>query len=116
MTHHINLAPHISDWSAATTDGADGTIVAVLCQAGEPVWTVTDTVVTSPNPITMDIVNGALDNDHHVYLPATTGLQYWKFTITLGTVTRTWYFTWADLAHTDFADLNFIDPRTYTGD
>lgn len=115
VNHHINLNPQLADWSAPTTDGADGTIVAVLCENGLPVWSVIDATVTSPNPITMDIVNGALEQDHHIYLPVTTGAQYWKFTITLGTVYRTWYFTWDDTAHTDFADLDFINPRTYTG-
>jgi hypothetical protein len=113
--HHINLHPQLSDWTSPTATGADGTITAVLCENGEPVWDVTGVYVTSPNVITQDIVNGGLEQDHHVYLKPTTGLQYWKFTITLGEVYRTWYFTWDDLAHTDFADLDFIDPRTYTG-
>jgi hypothetical protein len=115
MTHHINLHPQITDWSSPTTTGANGFITAVLCERGLPAWSVSDEVVVSPNPITQAIKSGGLENDHHVYLPATTGAQYWKFTITLGDVYRTWYFTWDDVAHTDFGDLNFIDPYDYEG-
>jgi hypothetical protein len=113
--HHINLHPQISDWTAPTATGANGSITAVLCEKGLPVWDVTDATVISPNAVTMNIRSGGLDQDHHVYLHATTGAQYWKFTIVLGELSRTWYFTWPDSAHTDFADINFIDPYDYTG-
>lgn len=115
VAHHINLAPQIQDWLGPTATGADGTITATLMQGGMPTWSVVDENVVSPNAITMNIVNGHLNTNFHVDLPATTGAQYWKFTIQLGTVKRTWYFTWLDDAHTDFADLDFINPRTYTG-
>lgn len=114
--HHINLHPQIAAWTAPTSSGATGTITAVLCERGVPVWDVTDEFVTAPNVITQTIRSGQLEVDHRFDLHATTGAQYWKFTITVGELSRTWYFTWLDNAHTDFADLNFIDPYSYEGD
>ncbi len=114
-THYINLHPQLTQWTGNTTVGANGNITAVLMEAGMPVWNVSGEVVTAPNTITQDIVAGVLDVDHKTELPATTGLQYWKFTIKLGTVQRTFYFTWDNAATTDFQDLDFINPRTYTG-
>lgn len=114
-THYINIHPQIEQWTGSTATGADGTITAVLMEAGMPVWKVSGEKAISPNPISQDIVNGTLHVDHKTQLPATTGAQYWKFTITLGTVYRTWYFTWDNTVTTDFEDLDFIDPRTYTG-
>ena len=113
--HHINLHPQIQDWTAATSTGATGSMTAVLCEKGVPVWSLDNEHVVSPNPITQTIKNGQLETDHHFDLPVTTGAQYWKFTIELGGLSRTWYFTWDDAAHTDFADLNFIDPYSYEG-
>lgn len=114
-THYINLHPQLTQWTGTTTVDADGSITAVLMEGGMPVWNVSGEFVIAPNPITQDIVAGVLDVDHKTQLPATTGLQYWKFTIKLGTVQRTFYFTWDNAATTDFEDLDFINPRTYTG-
>ena len=113
--HHINLHTQIAQWTANTSTGATGTITAVKCAKGMPVWSLKDSYVTAPNVITQDFRNSVLDVDHQFDLPKTAGDEYWKFTITIGDVSRTWFFTWLDTAHTDFEDLNFIDPRTYEG-
>ena len=114
--HHINLRTQLADWTGPSATGASGSITAVLSERGRPVWDVTDQYVTSPNTITQTIRNGKLDQNYQFDLAATTGAQYWKFTIALGELSRTWYFTWPDTSHTDFADLNFIDPYDYEGD
>lgn len=115
MVYYINLHPQLLEWTGSTVVDADGSITATLMEAGMPVWKVSGETVITPGPITQDIVAGALDVDHKFQLPATSGARYWKFTIKLGTVQRTWYFTWANSATTDFSALNFINPRTYTG-
>lgn len=115
VAHHINLHPQIMDWTAATSTGADGTITATLMEAGMPKWRLDGEYTISPGPIVQTITNGGLTQDHHVDLLPTEGLEYWKFTIELNGLKRTFYFSWDDAAHTDFQDLNFIDPRTYTG-
>ena len=114
--HHINLHPQLSEWTTGGTSvGANGTITATLMEAGMPKWYLNNQYVRSPNTLTQNIVAGGLDVDHQFDLHATSGLEYWKFTITLGTIYRTFYFTWDDVAHTDFQDLDFINPRTYAG-
>lgn len=113
MAHFINLHPELMDWAGSTVNGADGTITATLMEKGMPVWKVSGDKAITPGPMTQAIKKGELNVDHKFQLPATTGNQYWKFTIELGKVKRTWYFTWANTTTTNFASLNFINPRTY---
>lgn len=112
---HINLQTQIAQWTANTSIDATGTMTAVKCAEGVPVWNVKDQFVTAPNIFTQAFTNGMATDGYQFDLPKTSGKEYWKFTITIGKVSRTWYFTWLDTAHTDFEDLTFIDPRTYAG-
>ena len=104
---NINIDPLIEAVGGATATGATGTITAVVMAGGLPASRIQGAGVILPEPITIAFTNGVLAETLDLeVLP--TG-YYWKFTICVGDICRTDYFTIPAEANYDYNELNFID-------
>jgi len=108
----INITPLIDALGGNTTTGATGTLSAVVMAGGVPATRISGVGVILPVPVEDTFTDGVLKTALELdVLP--TG-HYWKFTITIGDVSNTYYFTIPGTGPYDFDELTFVDPATYT--
>lgn len=103
----INISPLIDALGGDTATGATGTIVAVVMAGGVPATRIAGTGVILPKPVEVSFKDGVLTDPLVLdQLPAN---YYWKFTICVGDICQTYYFTIAGAGPYDFDELTFID-------
>jgi len=103
----ININPLIDALGGDTATGATGTIVAVVMAGGVPATRIAGAGVTLPKPVELAFTNGVLAEP--LVLDVLPVNYYWKFTICVGEVCHTYYFTIPAEATYDFNELTFID-------
>ena len=103
----INISPLIDALGGDTATGATGTIVAVVMAGGVPATRIAGTGVILPKPVEVSFKDGVLTDP--LVLDELPANYYWKFTICVGDICQTYYFTIAGAGPYDFDELTFID-------
>jgi len=108
----INISPLIDSNGGASGTGATGTLTATVMVGGVRETRIDGAEVTIPAPVEVSFKDGVLDAPLELDLLAT-GF-YWRLTLFADAFVQTFYFTIPEDEETDFSDLTFVNPRTYT--
>ena len=104
---NININPLIDALGGNTATGATGTITAVVMAGGVPATRIAGAGVILPEPVVDTFTDGVL-KEALVLDVLPTG-HYWKFTIEVDGISKTFFFTIPEAGTYDFNELNFID-------